>query len=165
MISHQQWREAPERIVTESRGQRVIWRRCTDCYAIEGEPPGELRAEVRARLPGEDVAIMNGAPNETLSETAHVLPVYRSAPGAAPAVATGRLFVRLAEGSAAADERGRFGGLGLAIVDVPSYAPHCAWVAASSGRASDALVKLDELRALPSVEHVEPQLLQARSFK
>jgi hypothetical protein len=165
MVSQQQWRKAPERIVTESRGERVTWHRCTDCYALEGEPPGKLGTAVRARLPVEDVAIVNGAPSEILSETAHVLPVYRSAPGAAPAVATGRLFVRLAEGSAAADERERFEGLGLAIVDVPSYAPHCAWVAAASGRASDALVKLDEVRALPGVEHVEPQLLQARSFR
>ena len=155
--------DAPERIVIEGRDGPVTWTRCADCWGLEGEVPAELAEG--SRRPDGDVTVMDGAPPETLAPAVHALPVYRTAPGASPAVATGRLFVRLAEGHAATDARDRFAALGLAIADVPKHAPHCAWLAPASGRAADALAELDALRALPDVEHVEPQLLQVRAFK
>jgi hypothetical protein len=42
---------------------------------------------------------------------------------------------------------------------VLSYAPHTAWVRATSGRTADALGHLDALGELPGVEHVEPQMI------
>jgi hypothetical protein len=88
-------------------------------------------------------------------------PVYRRVPGGAVAVPTGRAFLRLAAGESAARREEDLIAAGYRLEQVPSYAPHAAWVRPASGRVVDALRHLDRLERLPGVEHVEPQLLSA----
>jgi hypothetical protein len=88
-------------------------------------------------------------------------PVYRRAPGGALAVPTGRTFVRFAKGESAALHEEDLAAAGYQLEQVPSYAPHAAWVRPASGTVVDALRHLDRLEHLPGVEHAEPQLLTA----
>jgi hypothetical protein len=93
------------------------------------------------------------------------LPVYAQAPGGVLAVASGRVFVRLAEGASVRSLQSSFGAVGCQIEDVPRWAPHTAWLVASSGEVTAALAAMPSLRAIPGVVHVEPQLLRPRALK
>jgi hypothetical protein len=86
-----------------------------------------------------------------------VVAVYRSPSGELVAP-TGGLFVRLAEGARADERRAELAALGLAIVKVPSYAPHSAYVRAKSGDIAEALGLVGKVAALPAVAGVEVEM-------
>lgn len=86
-------------------------------------------------------------------------PVYRQMPGGEFAVPTGRVFVRFDERDSATRHEKELGAAGYRIEQVPSYAPHAAWLRPASGSVADALRRLGGVEKLASVEHVEPQLL------
>jgi hypothetical protein len=88
-------------------------------------------------------------------------PVY-STRGGPLAVPTGLLFVRFAEGTAAASQRESLERAGFDLVEVPSFAPHAAWIRPSAGGIGAALRRLADVEAIPGVENVEPQMLTAR---
>lgn len=92
-------------------------------------------------------------------EDALLGPVYRRDPGGGLAVPTGRALVRFSEGVAADDQRDELAKAGYAVEEILRYAPHAAWVRASSGEIADALRDLSRLEELAQVENVEPQLL------
>jgi hypothetical protein len=87
-------------------------------------------------------------------------PVYRRPGGGAIAVPTGRVFVRFAEGDAASAHEQELADAGFAIDQVPSYARHAAWVRPADGEVATGLSRLEDLRGIPGVERVEPQLLR-----
>lgn len=93
------------------------------------------------------------------SEKAAGGPVYRRSPGGDVVVPTGRVLVRFGPGQRVEEHRGELAAAGYTIDAVLSYAPHAAWVRATSGRTADALGHLDALGALHGVEHVEPQMI------
>ena len=90
-------------------------------------------------------------------------PVYADAGTGGTATASGRVWVRFAAGTDARDRAEDFANAGYAIEDVPGHAPNAAYVRAADTAAS--LHGLDELRAIAGVEHVEPEMLRARTFR
>jgi hypothetical protein len=86
-------------------------------------------------------------------------PVYRRRPSGDLVVPTGRVLVRFGPGQRVEEHRSELSAAGYTIDAVLSYAPHTAWVRATSGRTADALGHLDALGELPGVEHVEPQMI------
>ncbi|HQZ38095.1 MAG TPA: hypothetical protein PLH72_03555 [Vicinamibacterales bacterium] len=92
-------------------------------------------------------------------------PVYAAGREGPLAVPTGRVFVRLAEGVGASEQRTQFASAGFEIEQTLSYAPNAAWLRPASGDIAQALQSLDTLRALAQVVHVEPQLLLQRALK
>jgi hypothetical protein len=66
--------------------------------------------------------------------------------------ATGRIFVRFAEGTDAVAQAPALEAAGFTLEAVPSYAPHAAWVRPTSG-------DIDDLRRLPGVEYAEQQII------
>jgi hypothetical protein len=97
-------------------------------------------------------------PEADLDET-KVGPVYRQPIGGRLAVPTGRVFVRFAEGDRADAHRADLSSAGYDLEEVPSYAPHAAWVRPRSGRIVEGLAQLDRLRRLPALEYVEPEMI------
>jgi hypothetical protein len=91
-------------------------------------------------------------------------PVYALA-GGTLAVPTGRVLVRFREGVDAAGRADELGRAGFRVEEALSYAPHAAWVAAVAGGIVGALHGVEALRALPEVEHVEPQMLTGRQTR
>ena len=88
-------------------------------------------------------------------------PVYRQSPDTAPAVATGRLFLRLRDGLEVERFVAPLQALGLGVETLLGWAPHAAWVAALDGDPCHALNQLDALARWEEVAHVEAQLVQA----
>ena len=72
---------------------------------------------------------------------------------------TGRVFVRLGEGEDVRARTSELEAAGFEIEEVPGYAPHAAWLRPRSRRIADALAGVEPLRAVPGVEHVEPELI------
>jgi hypothetical protein len=85
--------------------------------------------------------------------------VYRLGEKGSLAVATGAVFVRFREGIRPEERADALAEAGFGVEQTPPYAPHCAWLRPHSGRVGDALTGLEKLRAVPDVEHVEPQML------
>ena len=106
------------------------------------------------------IAIYEGVPQSPAEST----PVYASGGDGPLAVPTGRVFVRLAPGLSPSTRRAGFKAAGFSIEQLLAYAPNAAWVRPISGGVAHSLSApaLRALRAVPGVEHVEPQLLMAR---
>ena len=164
MNAEQQWRACPQRIEVDDGERRVVLEKHARLFALRGDVPQALARDVTHRL-DEGVVIVRAPPSGDDAIQVNVLPVYTAGAGSPPAVASGRLFVRLERGSEASSWAGRFEPLGLVIEEVPAYAPNCAWLAPRSGIAAHALRSLDALRALPGVAHAEPELLRQLSLK
>lgn len=131
-----------------------------DRVAVRGEAPAGLRARVEHRFEAEGICVLRieTGDSEPLDATA-TLPVYSLGPGGAPAVFTGRILVRFAEGVVAGERADAIHEAGFEIEEILSYAPHASWVRSRTGDAADALGKLERLTVLPDVENVEPQML------
>jgi hypothetical protein len=76
---------------------------------------------------------------------------------------TGRVWVRFADGVDAAGRAAALEGAGYRIERIPGYAANAAYVRADDVATS--LQGLERLRALPDVEHVEPEMLRKRNFR
>jgi hypothetical protein len=92
-------------------------------------------------------------------------PVYRHAPGGGLAVPTGRVLARFPEGDSAAEHEPDIDAAGFRLEEILPYAPHAAWLAPTSGEIVDALRRLEQLAAVPGLEHVEPQLISERGAR
>ncbi|HYO20449.1 MAG TPA: hypothetical protein VES02_17490, partial [Dermatophilaceae bacterium] len=90
-------------------------------------------------------------------------PVYRRVPGGDIIVPTGRVLVRFGEHDRAENHRHELEGAGYLLDQVPSYAPHAAWLRAPNGSITDALRNLEQLSRLADVVSVEPQMIGERS--
>jgi len=95
--------------------------------------------------------------------SAGALPVYRKTDDGALVIASGRSFVRLAEGRRIEELAEPLRAAGYAIDTAPPWAPHAAWLKASSPAAG--LTGLARLAGIAGVEHVEPELLRPRAHK
>ncbi len=121
--------------------------------ALVGTPTGPERGAGPARI----------LPIER-AEGEGIVAVYRSPAGELVAP-TGALFVRLREGSRAADRRSALLAMGLEIVRVPSFAPHTAFVRAKSGDVAETLRLVGEVAKMPDVEGVEVEMLREAQRK
>ena len=165
MNALQQWKRCPDFIDVDDEHRSIRLLKRGDCYALKGRFPEQRADEVEMRLPGEDISILRGNPPSEPLPGVELLPVYATSDNTPPAVATGRLFLRLRDDIAIESVRGDIDTLGFDIDATPAYAPHSAWLRPKSGRVVDALSKLESLRALPGAARVEPQLLRPMSRK
>jgi len=157
----------PAEIEVGTPGQSARWRKDAHLFAGRGAPPEALSAAPAGEIPGEGLALSRAAPGAAAAEAdlGRIAAVYRTAEGGPVGVPTGEVLVRFASGVAAEERREALAGAGYELSQVLAYAPHAAWVRARSGDGADSLTGLGRLRALPDVEHVEPQLLSARAWK
>lgn len=161
----QQWNRCPERIEIGEAANPVRLLKRDNLYGIRSADAGRLPGDVKLEPIGEDVSIAHAAPSPGLEGDLVLLPVYAANDASTPAVATERLFLRLDEQTSPRDLETKLRTLGFVVSEIPSYAPHCAWLAPASGRVDEALSKLASLRALPHVAHVDPELLRPRSAR
>ena len=87
---------------------------------------------------------------------------------AAAPEATGRVFVRFADGQRAADATAQLRAAGYEIERTLSWAPNALWVRPApdrDGRATDPEAGLHALARIPGVVKVEPELLRPRAHK
>ncbi len=165
MTALHQWENCPEHIDTGDGKHRVRLLKQKNRFAIKDSEMPQGIGEVETRLPGDDINIIHGTPPRAASSDYEILPVYASAENSTPAVVTQRIFVRLDEGTPFDTVRESIEALGFRIDDIPSHAPHCAWLAPESGGVGDSLSKLEPLRALSRVINAEPQVLRPRDWK
>lgn len=133
-------------------------------FAVHGPVPPSLAASVAFVLDDGQVTVCHGEPELHLSTTAldTMTPVYALAPNGAPAVPTGRVFVRFADHVRIEDRRDALRKAGYVVTQTLPYAPHAAWVMPAEGRIADSLAGLAALQTLPDMMNVEPQLLKRR---
>ena len=128
-----------------------------DLTAYPGAPPAEAEGTTRGDVVQElgGYTILRTPTRQVFS--AEALPVYGDDAGYA--IATGRVWVRLREGTDFHARRPELAAFGFELHTVPGYAPHAGWVVANGGVA-DALSRWTSLRDLPDCEHVEPEILR-----
>jgi len=144
--------------VRSSEGRIVRYRLAPEFYARSSKvrlSPGE---RVVQKLDGAFTIFQVPASSSAIADRS-ILPVYRAQPSGMLAVATGRLWVRFAEGIDATQKREKVEKVGCSLEELPPWTASGAWVRASSGKVADALAASAVLQKLPGVEHVEPQML------
>lgn len=114
------------------------------------------------RLPDR---IVSGSGEFTRQRPEDDEPLYQLEPGGAPAVATGRVFIRFSEQVDAASRADEIASAGYRIGQTVPYAPNAAWLEPQSGNIADALSHLGDLQSLADVENVEPQMIMERGKK
>lgn len=133
-------------------------------YAEHGRHRGAPAANATLLLEGGRIAVFPGDFARAVASAAgatEIGPVYISSDGVM-AVPTGLVFVRFAEGTSAEARRADVERAGFALVQVPGYAPHAAWVRARSGGIAASLDQLAQLRTIAGTESIEPQMLMER---
>jgi hypothetical protein len=153
--------EAPKQLVVGDRA--AIYQQQPDLYAIRNGDAADAVAVVTDTESDRFLVYKHGAARGAGSPSR--LPVYAAGQGGPLAIPTGRVLVRLDEGTDANTYGDRFRAAGFEIDRVLSYAPHAAWLRPQGGNVADALGSLDALARLPGVVHVEPQLLLDRAEK
>jgi hypothetical protein len=144
MNSAKQFASCPAKLIQGGEGNRVEW---------------ELAPARAARRDNDVDDRYRLIPMDDAGDDSY--PVYEQHPESAPAVATGRLFLRLHEGQVIASFAAVLKALGLGVAVPLSWAPNAAWVEALDGSPCHALNRLGELARLEDVAHVEAQLLLA----
>jgi hypothetical protein len=152
----------PQQVRASKEGTSSTYLRQPGYYAVHDRPPGCPAPDAHQLLNDGAIAIYQGDPGDRTAAGEGTLgPVYALQPGGTPAVPTGLLFVRFADGVPAEARRPAFEQAGYEIVKSPRYAPHTAWVRSRSRDMAAALEGLPALERLPDVENVEPQMLMA----
>lgn len=165
MNSLQRWSCCPESIEIGDGQKRVRLIKRDDLYAIRGSVSGREVEDLDLRLADDDISIMRGSPSSERRSDRELLPVYAASEDSTPAVATQRIFLRLTEDATIDSVRSEIDALDMLIAEIPTHAPHCAWLEPKSGRVDEALSRIESLRALPHAAHAEPQLLRPRGWK
>ena len=151
----------PQQIRANMSPSAPLYVRKSDYYAVHNRSP-ELPAPGAVLLLNDgEIAVFQGEPDEArlTAETGALSPVYALQPSGLPAVPTGQIFVRFAEGVKAESRRQEINRAGYELVESVPYAPHAAWLRARSGDIAAALAGIPRLEQLPDVENVEPQML------
>ncbi|MEH2349716.1 MAG: hypothetical protein V7K55_17300 [Nostoc sp.] len=112
---------------------------------------------------GYAYAVFSGEPNSSEHNT--LTPIYTLQPNGSFAVPTGLVFIRFAEGVDVESQRELINRAGYEVVQILDYAPHGAWLRATSGNIADAITKIPQLEAIPKVENIEPQMLMERGLR
>lgn len=152
-----------------SRTQRpfVVYTPLPDHYAVHRRgremPPSEDALSVISEG-GATIELFRGDVDERkrAASPGEIGLVYALQPGGAPAVPTGRVFIRFKEGVLADKRRREIEQAGYEIAQTIPYAPHAAWLLARSGEIVDALTGIQALEKIPDVDNVEPQMLMQR---
>jgi hypothetical protein len=151
----------PQKVPSSSAPEAPAFVRLPGMRAVHGEraePGDDLVCEV-----DEGIRVYRGAPGSGTAPATVVTPVYGLGGQGPPAVPTGRVLVRFADGIRIEDRRDQLEAAGYTLQEPLSYAPQAGWVQAASGGAAAALRGLSKLATLPDVAHVEPQMLMPAS--
>jgi len=152
----------PRTLRASTEQPKVVYRRLPDLIAIHGgvEVPRDLEKVVSFEDPPVLVCRLGEGPVPRALPQSTVGAVYSLTPRGAPAVPTGLVLVRFAEGVVATRRGDMLAREGFTLVDVLPYAPGAAWVRAISGGISASLAGIKALESLPDVVNVEPQMLR-----
>jgi len=152
----------PHQIRSSTQQPAAVYTRLPAYYAVHGPRPPS-RDALLAMGEGEDlVEIFRGEAEQQKNAPGQVGPVYTLQPGGAPAVPTGRVFIRFKEGVPVEDRLLAIEQAGYEVVQRLECAPHAAWLRARSGEIADALTRIPALEQIADVENVEPQMLMQR---
>lgn len=131
---------------------------------MHGPLPNDLQTAVELVLEDNAITICRGTPLPLadLPPSLTITPVYALDPHGPLAVPTGQIFIRFTPGIKIQDRRSSLAERGYTIVQIPSYAPHTAWIQSTNGDIATGLQNIGRLNDLPDVVHAEPQLLMQR---
>lgn len=151
----------PKQIRVSSRPDAQRYAIMPGHYAVHGRQTGNPPADAAYVFNEGTVAVFKGGPSQAAADVApgKLSPVYSLVPGGSPAVPTGMVFLRLADGVAIDERQKEIADAGYEVVERLAYAPNAAWLRAGSGDIADALAGLEALEKLPDVESIEPQML------
>lgn len=133
-------------------------------FAIHGKVPPSLASSVVWLLNEENIAVCRGEAGDQPadSESVTLSPVYALGADGPAAVPTGLILVRFKESVRIEERHEALARAGYTVRQTLAYAPHAAWVQASSGGIAEALTGIATLETLPDVVNVEPQMLTER---
>ena len=136
-------------------------------FAVHGSLPDYLKTAVELVLEENSITICRGepAPSADLPTSLTITPVYALDSHGPLAVPTGQIFIRFTPDVKTEDRRSNLADRGYTIVRIPSYAPHTAWVQATTGDIATSLLNVEQLNGLSGLVNVEPQLLMHRKSK
>lgn len=158
----------PSEVRAATKSDAPVYKRLPGHYAVH-------RQQSAPHLSKNPIATMNEGETrievyrEDETEVKHnrsqpgISPVYALHSGGTPAVPTGRIFVRAKEGDSVETLRQKIEQAGYRIVQILNYAPHAAWLQASSGSIAEALTGIHKLEKIAEFENIEPQMLMPRA--
>jgi hypothetical protein len=131
---------------------------------VHGPLPNDLQTAVELVLEDNAITICRGEPILPADQPTAltITPVYATDPHGPLAVPTGQIFIRFTPDIKIQDRRSSLAERGYTIVQIPSYAPHTAWIQSTNGDIATGLQNIVRLNDLPDVAHAEPQLLMQR---
>ena len=154
----------PRAIPHSTARPELTYRVVPGLFAVHGPLPDRLKAQLWLELEEGRMFVCRGDPEGALEAApgATVVPVYALQPGGAPAVPTGRVFVRFAEGVRAEDRREEIERAGYRVVETVPYAPQAVWVESADGSIAAGLSCTPRLETLRDAVNVEPEILSKR---
>ncbi len=157
----------PHSIPSNSDPSSLSYVRVPDYYAIHGQVPPDLRPSVLEFLNDQSIALLQGTVTSNLLDNSSIkiTPVYWLEPNGAPAVPTGRIFIRFEDYIHAEEKCDVLKTIGYQVVDIPSYASHTAWIRAESESIAASLSNTSRLHSISDVRHFEPQMLKALRYR
>jgi len=151
----------PQEFPVSSRPGAGTYNLMPGYYAIHEQQPGPAGRDAVHLFNEGAIAVFQGSPDQAKLAGApeKLSPVYALVPGGSPAVPTGLIFIRLADGIPVSKLQEEIKDAGYEVAESLAYAPNAAWLRARSGTIEKALAGLKVLGNLPQVESVEPQML------
>lgn len=151
----------PREISVNSRPGAKTYKLMPGYYAVHALQPGTPPPDAAYLFNEGTIGVFKGSPNQAgvAATRDNLSPVYALLAGGSPAVPTGLIFLRLAEGAPVAEYKEAIKGAGYVVAESLAYAPNAAWLRARSDNIADALTGVKALEELPDVESVEPQML------
>jgi len=151
----------PQRIGVSSQPGAKTYTVMPEFYAVHGRQPGSPAPSAVHLFNEGAIGVFKGSPDQDIRRSASdkISPVYSLVPGGSPAVPTGLVFIRFADGVAVEQRTEEIKHAGYEVAESLAYAPNAAWLRARSGSIPDALAGRDTLEKIADVESVEPQML------
>jgi hypothetical protein len=146
-------------VATSSRPTRYTL--AEDYFVVSGEDVGDADLSVEFHIEDGDLMVcrMPTEPTSLATFSSPAGPVYRLKEHGSLAIPTGRVFVRFSEHTKFENHRMDIKRYGFKVDQILSYAPHAGWVKPNSGEIAEALSRFEELKQIPGVAAVEPQMI------
>jgi hypothetical protein len=153
--------EFPREFSVETAPQATHYTLADDYYVVSGAGVGQTDLDVEFHIEEGDLTVCRKRHDQTSfpPTTTAVGPVYRLGEHGPLAIPTGKVFVRFAEQTKLEDRQEDVERAGFRVKQILSYAPQAGWVEPRSGEIVDAISRFEELKHIPGVTAVEPQML------
>ncbi|MBT6155588.1 MAG: hypothetical protein HOL01_06630 [Planctomycetaceae bacterium] len=151
----------PREFSVETAPQPTHYTLADDYYVVLGAGADQADLNVEFHIEDGDLTVCRKRHGETsLAAPATAAgPVYRLGEHGPLAVPTGKVFVRFTEQTKLEDRQEDIERTGFMVNQILSYAPHAGWIEPKSGKIVDAINRFEELKYIPGVAAVEPQML------